>query len=637
MSRGTSRLLWIATSFLVVSIATRMGLALFSDGRFVFLEWAQFMGIGLIFDFAVLPWFLLPWAAYDLVMPEFVENHRLHTWEYRWTTVWASLFLVLFIVVAAAEFAFWEEFGGRFDFIAVDYLVYTHEVIGNIRESYPVNLWMTIILVICLSISLISWPRRRHPVRSTLVHRGSRLAGVALALALAFSLVDRGIAESHSNTYVQQLSTNGIYAFAHAYQHNQLDYDKYYPTLTADELNSEVRTLVHQTNSEFTTADGIERRVTANIPAKKINIVLVTVESLSAEFLGRFGNELGLTPELDKLAGQGLLFTNLYATGTRTVRGLEALTVGTPPTPGQSIVRRPDNDGLRNLGAELKERGWKSYWIYGGYGLFDNMNAYFEANEYIVVDRNDVQAEGVPVHFENIWGIADEDLYSLAMAKLDQEHVEGNLFFAQIMTTSNHRPYTFPENRIDLPQMRRESAVKYADWAIGDFIRRSAAKPWFDNTLFIIISDHTSKAAGRIDLPPSRYHIPMIWYAPGLIEPGVMGRLMSQIDVPPTLLGWLGINYSSRFFGYDMSKLEVGRERAFISTYQKLGYLKGNRLVVLDVNRDPVVVDGLPAAQNALPATGDQKLVREAISWYQAASLYFRTGQLKDVDNRDKK
>ena len=273
MSRGTSRLLWIATSFLVVSIATRMGLALFSDGRFVFLEWAQFMGIGLIFDFAVLPWFLLPWAAYDLVMPEFVENHRLHTWEYRWTTVWASLFLVLFIVVAAAEFAFWEEFGGRFDFIAVDYLVYTHEVIGNIRESYPVNLWMTIILVICLSISLISWPRRRHPVRSTLVHRGSRLAGVALALALAFSLVDRGIAESHSNTYVQQLSTNGIYAFAHAYQHNQLDYDKYYPTLTADELNSEVRTLVHQTNSEFTTADGIERRVTANIPAKKIRVL----------------------------------------------------------------------------------------------------------------------------------------------------------------------------------------------------------------------------------------------------------------------------------------------------------------------------------------------------------------------------
>ncbi|HEB79364.1 MAG TPA: LTA synthase family protein, partial [Rhodospirillales bacterium] len=236
---------------------------------------------------------------------------------------------------------------------------------------------------------------------------------------------------------------------------------------------------------------------------------------------------------------------------------------------------------------------------------------------------------------ENIWGIADEDLFSLAIAKLDREYAKGNRFFAHIMTTSNHRPYTFPENRIDLPQKHREGAVKYTDWAIGDFIRRSAAKPWFDNTLFIISADHTAKAAGKTDLPPSRYHIPMIWYAPRLIEPGVMGRLMSQIDVGPTLLGWLGLSYSSHFFGYDIFNLEAGRERAFISTYQKLGYLKGDRLVVLDVNREPVVNDGLPTNPGGFPAPTDQQLIREAVSWYQSASLFFSLGLLKDVPGND--
>ena len=241
----------------------------------------------------------------------------------------------------------------------------------------------------------------------------------------------------------------------------------------------------------------------------------------------------------------------------------------------------------------------------------------------------------MPIHMENIWGIADEDLFSLAITKLDGEHARGNRFFAHIMTTSNHRPYTFPENRIDLPQKHREGAVKYTDWAIGDFFRRSAAKPWFDNTLFVITADHTAKAAGKTNLPPSRYRIPMIWYAPGFIAPGVMGRLMSQSDIGPTLMGWLGLSYTSRFFGYDVFDLEAGRERAFISTYQKLGYLKGKRLVVLDANREPIVLDGLPVNPGSSPSPTDQQLINEAISWYQSASLYFRSGQLKDATDDD--
>ncbi|MCP5366601.1 MAG: LTA synthase family protein [Hyphomicrobiales bacterium] len=629
MTRGARRLAWIAACFLLVSLGTRVGLALFAHGAFTVPQWSKFLTVGLVFDLAVLPWFLLPWAVYEAVRPGFAGNPRLARWEDLWASLWAALYLSLFAVVAAAEFAFWGEFGSRFDFIAVDYLVYTHEVVGNIMESYPVALWAGALAAVAVVATRVTWPRAAAAGRAGPARRWGRVAVLAAWAGLAALGLDPGFAED-ANTQVAQLSGNGVFAFVHAYRHNQLDYGKYYPTLPVAEMNDRIRALVRQDGTEFTAARGIERRIRAHGPARPVNVVLISVESLSAEYLGHFGNTRHLTPELDRLADRGLLFTSLYATGTRTVRGLEALSVGTPPTPGQSIVRRPRNAGLENLGEELEENGWTPYWIYGGYGFFDNMNVYFGANHYTVADREAMDAEGLPIHAENIWGIADEDLFSLALSKFDREHAAGHRFFAHVMTTSNHRPYTFPEGRVDWPQKHREGAVAYTDWALGDFIRRAAAKPWFDDTLFIILADHTAKAAGKTDLPPARYHIPMIWYAPKLVKPAAMDRLMSQIDVAPTLLGWLGLDYTSRFFGYDLFTLEPGRERAFISTYQKLGYLKAGRLVVLDVNKGPAVTAGLDAAAGP---DRDADLAQEAIAWYQSASRYFTAGLLKDVDD----
>jgi len=641
MAQGTRRLIWIAVSFLIVSTLTRIGLTVYSEGVFTFGEITRIMGIGTVFDLTVLPYFLLPWALYEAVLPGFVTRHPVFgRWEDLWAGIWGAAFLGLFITTSVSEFVFWTEFSTRFDFIAVDYLIYTHEVIRNIWQSYPVVQWLSAVLVVCLVTAWFSWPRSEAAGGTTRYNwpgRWLRVAVVGVTIPLGLVAVGQELAETESNAFVQQLSGNGFYAFGHAYQHNELDYQRYYPSHDGDALNVKIRDLVQEPNSLFTSPNGIKRTISARGPLQEVNVVLISVESLSASFLGHFGNQQNLTPELDTLADQGLLFTNLYATGTRTVRGLEALSVGTPPTPGQSIVRRPDNNNLENLGEELKDAGLQPYWIYGGYGFFDNMNAYFNANGYTVVDRSDLDAEGLPIHHETVWGVADEDLYSLALMTIDREYAKGNRFFTHVMTTSNHRPYTFPEGRIDLPQKHREGAVKYTDWAIGDFIRRSSEKPWFDNTLFIIVSDHTAKAAGKTDLPPSRYHIPMVWYAPGLIEPGTMDRLMSQIDVAPSLMGWMGMAYDSSFFGYDIFNLEDGRERAFISTYQKLGYLKGDRLVMLDVNKEPVVLDGLPASPTAtapstVPPVGDQALTDEAIAWYQAASVYFSSGRLKEKD-----
>jgi len=122
-----------------------------------------------------------------------------------------------------------------------------------------------------------------------------------------------------------------------------------------------------------------------------MNIVLVTVESLSAKYLGSFGDKRGLTPNLDELRQQSLFFSRFYATGTRTDRGLEAVTLSIPPTPGRSIVKRIGREtGYASLGQQLAARSYDSVFLYGGRGYFDNMNAFFSSNGYRIVDQGSV-------------------------------------------------------------------------------------------------------------------------------------------------------------------------------------------------------------------------------------------------------
>jgi phosphoglycerol transferase MdoB-like AlkP superfamily enzyme len=223
----------------------------------------------------------------------------------------------------------------------------------------------------------------------------------------------------------------------------------------------------------------------------------------------------------------------------------------------------------------------------------------------------------------------------MALGEFDRLHAGGTPFFAHIMTTSNHRPYTFPQGRVDYPQGKRDSAVAYTDWAIGDFIDRARNKPWFADTVFVITADHCASSGGIATLPTFRYRIPLWIYSPAHIAPARVQRMLSQIDIPPTILGLLGFDYTSRFYGQDVFALEPGRERAFIGNYQQLGYLSHGRLVELGPNRvvqevQPDYIDD--QVQPAVPV--DPALAAQAVRYYQTASFRFSHG-LMGVDTSD--
>lgn len=506
--------------------------------------------------------------------------------KWRENVLLLDLFVFTFLLVfnAVSEYFFWDEFSTRYNFIAVDYLVYTNEVIGNIRESYPIV--PIVVAIALLSVAIVFLFRK--PLRQSVAVQPTwnTKAGIMMIMLtfplLSYFTVDNSWRKFSTNEYANELAGNGMFEFGTAFWNNELDFFKFYATLPDKEAFEIVRKDLESPHSHFIDSNvfSITRKIHYDQPENKMNVVLISVESLSASFMGAFGNDQNITPYLDSLSRESLFFTKLYASGTRTVRGLEALALSIPPSPGQSIVKRPDNQHMFSLGSVFHSKGYTTQYIYGGYGYFDNMNNFFSQNDYDVIDRKAILPDDI--HYANIWGVADEDLFTLALKELDTDFLKRKPFFSHIMTVSNHRPYTYPENRIDIPPslQKREGAVKYTDYAIGQFLKTASTRPWFKKTIFVIVADHCASSSGSVQLPVTGYHIPMLIFSPGNIEPRVVDKLTAQIDIAPTILGLMHFNYTSQFFGQDIFDIPKEKERAFISTYQGLGFLQHDELVV---------------------------------------------------------
>ncbi|WP_462353467.1 LTA synthase family protein [Alistipes timonensis] len=558
------------------------------------------------------------WAgsfALRLFLPEGFRNH--------WTTVWFALFVVLYVGAIVfngiSEFFFWNEFGVRYNFIAVDYLVYTNEVVGNIMESYPVVPMTLGIIVVTL---LITWYLFRHDLVRTEELKGWQWKAVVgpgyiAALLAAVGLLNFNTRfQDSGNVYVNELQANGLYKFYDAFVKNSLDYEQFY--ITRPEADAEA--FVHEVYGS--TGDNLRTIQSGEGPEIRRNIVLVTIESMSASYMERFGNTESITPVLDSLYRLGMAFDRVYATGNRTVRGLEAVTLSLPPCPGQSIIKRPNNAGMHSTGALLREKGYNVTYFYGGNSYFDNMETFFSGNGYDIVDQKSYSPEEIT--FANIWGVCDEDAYRKVIRTLNEQPGEGKPFFAHVMTVSNHRPFTYPAGKIRIPNdsKTRAGGVLYTDYALGQFLAEASKQPWFDNTIFLITADHCASSAGRTEIPLHKYHIPALIFAPGFVAPHEVGGIVSQIDLMPTLLSLLNMDYDSHFYG--RSIFDPGYiNRAFIATYQDLGYLEGDTFTILSPVRRYEQYRVVPTEANPHhlePAEEtDTTLVDRAVYYYQTS------------------
>lgn len=626
--------------FVVVSFVIRVILSLKAldtlDPSFINLVMIE--ASGLLFDILAAFYFSIPLILYLIFLPDRILRHPVQRLLFK-LVYFCALYVLIFNGVS--EWIFWDEFGVRYNFIAVDYLVYTHEVIGNIRQSYPVPKLLSAILVVTFAIGWLiqrrGWLDPTFAALTTLRERGRRGSLYLIVPLIAFVAIDQDLSEVSNNRYHNELAKNGIYSLFSAFIHNELPYEVFYLQRDDREMAARVRERL-RVSPDTKPLDAIDpldiaRSIVHPGPEKRLNVIQLTIESMSAEYMALFGNQENITPNLDRLAKESLTFTNLYATGNRTDRGMESLVLSVPPTPGRSKVKRPDNEDLFSSGDLFKRRGYDTRFIYGGYGYFDNMNHFFGHNGFEVVDRTLLDASEIT--HENIWGVADEDLFRRTMREADRAHADGKPFYYFVMTTSNHRPFTYPAGRIDIPSPGgRQGGVKYTDWAIGEFIAQARKRPWFDDTLFIITADHCAGSAGKTELPVHRYHIPLMIHAPRHVPVRMESALMSQIDITPTILGLLNFSYTSRFFGQDIFQTPPEARRAFIGTYQKLGLIMGDRLTVLSPQHQTSFYRferRVGDERQVLQREEDVEGLRDAIAFYQTANIMRKKGLDKKI------
>ena len=550
-----------------------------------------------------------------------------------WLAAFAIFLYVLLILQnALSEYFFWNEFGVKYNFIAVNYLIYTNEVIGNIMQSYPVIPLFTALFIAAGIVTCFIMKQSGNYIDAIPAFTEKiKISGIYLGLFLIsiFAVPALAKTENSKNTFVNELQSNGLYKFLLAFENNKLDYFKFYKTIPSQKafaiLQQQLPSISNDNTSREIVNDSIESHK---------NVVLITIESLSAEYMKMYGNQQNITPFLDSLAQKSLQFTNLYAAGNRTVRGLEAVTLCLPPTAGESVVKREDNKNKFSTGSVFQQKGYNVQFMYGGDAFFDNMKDFYSGNGYLITDKSSFSPEEIT--FSNVWGVCDEDMYNKAIKIMNVEAQQNKPFFNHIMTVSNHRPFTYPNNKIDIPGdiKSRDGGVKYTDYSLRKFFEKAQKQPWFKNTVFVIVADHCASSAGKTQLPLDKYRIPAFIYDPES-KPEKCTKLMSQIDLMPTLFGLLHFNYQSRFFGQDVLQSDY-KPRAFIATYQDLGLIKDNVLTILSpkqqVKQFSLKMNSKPGIAPEYQIYYDEKclkterkdLIDETVSFYQTASDLLR-------------
>jgi phosphoglycerol transferase MdoB-like AlkP superfamily enzyme len=625
--------------------------------RFVFLFWHfeqvswQFLDIiktlfiGFFFDFGVVSFILFPSILYITILPNKLIGSFLDKW-----IVYFFSFLTLFILVFTflAEITFWEEFKNRFNFIAVDYLIYTYEVLSNIKESY--NIYLLVSIVIAITVFFF-WLFKKKCIYENVfknkVNLKTRLTSLSISLFIVFlflKFIPNSMAEWSSNRYNSEISKAGIYSFFAAFRNNQMKYERFYTTVDNETAFAMIKKNLSDDKTTFSSNKlSIHRTIndTATNNEVKKNVIFIMVESLSASFMEKNGNTEKITPFLDSLVTKSVFFDNLYATGTRTVRGMEAITLSIPPTPGQSIVKRPENHNLFTIATVFKSKNYTTNFFYGGDGYFDNMNSFFGGNGFDIYDRgrgsilNDniktkrYNIDDNEVTFENAWGICDENLYDKVITIADKQYKDNKLFFNFVMTTSNHRPYTYPENKIDIPSgTGRSGAVKYTDYALKQLFEKAKTKEWYKNTIFVIIADHCASSAGKNEIDIANYHIPAFIINSSEIESQIIGKQCSQIDLFPTLFSIFNWKYESNLFGKNVFDPSF-EERALLGTYRKLTLMKNDKAMILSDQKKQTFNKWDKKTNNLSTIPMDKTFLEETIAWYQTADYLFTHKLLK--------
>ena len=515
----------------------------------------------------------------------------LKIWEF-FVKFWLTLVVFLMLYMELTTPSFIAEFNIRPNRLFIEYLIYPKEVISMLLKGYLLESIIT--NIICFAALYFTW-KKIAKLLKTVKHKplGWRLAQfvmifMIMALGGRSTIGHRPLNPAmvyfSSDPLVNSLILNSLYSTAHAAKQMSAEESSksLYGNLSDEIIINTIRDykgIADQVMLDETIPTLSSQ--TASYQGKPKNLVIILEESLGARFVGSLGG-LPLTPNLDKLSKEGWYFTSMLATGTRSVRGIEAVITGFTPTPDRAVVKLDKSQrNFFTIAQLLQNKGYHTEFIYGGEAHFDNMKSFFLGNGFqTITEEKDYKNPT----FKGSWGASDEDLFAKADQRFTTLSNASKPFFSLVFSSSNHSPFEYPEGRIepyDEEYNTRNNAIKYADWALGDFIETAKSSNYWEDTVFLIIADHDANAHGESLVSPKSFHIPALILGNG-IKVYQDDKIRSQLDMPPTMLSLIGINNVNPMVGRDLTKISSNAENRAVMQYgQNFALLEGNTVTVL--------------------------------------------------------
>lgn len=618
--------IWVAMrTYLVIWQAPRVGAV---EGFLpVFLMGLRFDAMALAY-LLILPALITPFVA---LVPALGKS---------WRKVMNAFLLGCFGIIVFLEAAtpsFLGEYDIRPNILFVKYLGYSSEVFSTLWAAYRIQLLLSIWAVPAALFLLWKWLSRSESLpgkltfpRACLYAAGSVLVLFPIARSsLGHRPANPSTVSFSSDAMVNELALNSTYTLAFALNQTRYEQGGEFPygEIAEDRMLEIIRRDMGVNAEAFSSVEKpILALRNALRPRKNpMNLVIILQESLGAQFVGKLGGK-PLTPYLDELADQGIWFERLYATGTRSIRGIEAVVTGFPPTPGESVVKlNKSQNQFFTMAGLLLGKGYDTSFIYGGESNFDNMARFFTGNGFRkVVDVHDYQNP----YFEGSWGVSDEDLFQKAHEYFESK---GDApFFSLVFTSSNHSPFEFPDGRIELYDEEKgtvNNAVKYADFAMGKFFEKAMASKYWENTLFLVVADHDARVWGASEVPIEHFQVPGLILGAD-IEPKKYQSIASQIDLLPTLVSLMGISVEMPAIGRNLLDpvWEGIPGRAQMQYHDVQAFMEGDRVVILRRNVEPGFFKFSGNSLERIEGSGDVFLLEKARAYASLGPAAYRKG-----------
>ncbi|MFW3342118.1 LTA synthase family protein [Aliarcobacter butzleri] len=481
----------------------------------------------------------------------------------KFLNIYILFFLVIALFIECASFPFFAQYDLRPNYLFIEYLEYPQEVTSLLFKDYKFQFIAVFILIIA-TIKIYSKSKFinfEQVFKQNYISRILILAPILLVLFLGIrsSLGHRPVNISDAlyseNRVINEITKNSLHSLGYAYYSNKK---------AENNISKYGKIDIKEAYKVASLAIGIDykdekkpfyREVKSKLTSKKQkNLVIFIQESMGAQFTGFIGKQ-NFTPNLDNLAQDYLSFTNLYSNGTRSVRGLAALTSGTLPINGVEVIKRnKSQEGYFTVASLLKPYGYKSSFIYGGEARFDNMKGWYLGNRFDeVIEQKDFTN---PI-FTSTWGVSDEDLVIKANEKFKSYYENKEKFVSVMFSSSNHMPFELPDGKIEfeknIPKTSVENAIKYADFAIGKFFELAKKEDYFKDTVFVVIADHNVRVYGDQIVPIDMFQIPAVIVSSD-IPHQIFTNLTSQADVLATALDLIGIDLSYPILGNSIFK-----------------------------------------------------------------------------------